>query len=247
MDIKTKINEIFNEGLDFGGSSGASFASRKGFKKNGLSLEADKQRKRRERAKQDRLKRLKKENDDRVKNGEQPAHHPREFLDNTPLKFTLLETFVNFLIEYVKEQNAKALNEAIALMEEYPKLGEYVKQTSRKCFNQNEMCVYSIKEHFFEEMEEEIERLEGHRIYHLSIPQAESRHSDRTGYMILETKISPDKILIYIPAFTKDMEKLAFSGKIEEMTVNVLRETKRQNELILLPEVNKGKVIKINN
>ena len=249
MDIKNKINEIFNEAIGFQGSSSGSPSHRKNISVGGhkLSLEADKQRKRKERAKQDRLKRMKKDNDDRIKNGEQPIHHPREFLDGSPLRFTLLETFVNFLIEYVKEQNTKHLDEAISLMEEYPKLGDYVKQTSRKCFNQNEMCVYSTKEHFFEEMEEEVEHLDGHRIYHLSIPQVESRHADRSGYMILETKISPEKILLYLPAFTKDMEKLSLSGKIEEMTVNVIREAKRQNELILVPEVNKGKVIKVTN
>ena len=244
MDIKTKLSEIFNE--DFGNARDTSIGSRKGFKSGERSKVADAQRKKQERYAEQRKKKLHKENEDSYKENGVLQHHPREFLNNSPLKLTLKESFINNLIEYVNSNNKKHLKDAIKLMEEYPNLHKFVTETSKTPFNNNVLSVYSIREHLNEEVGSVIDRAEGIKIGHLSLHEAEQKHSDREGYMILEAQISPDKILIYIPAFTKLMEELIYSGKIEEPTSNTLRAAKSHNELIMNPNVNKGVVVKIN-
>jgi hypothetical protein len=245
MDIKSKLDEIFNEA--FGSLREVSPSHGKRFAASGRTHTEDAHRKRKERELEKRKKQLKGENEKSIKETGNPIHHPRSFLNDSPLKLTLKETFVNDLIEYVHTNKKSHLKDALSLMEEYPNLYKFVTETSRKCFNEKELSVYSTREHLNEEIGQKVTRPDGLRIGHLSIPHVETRHSNRAGYMILEAKISPDKILIYIPAFTKLMEELIYSGKIEEKTTNILRETKRHNEIILLPSVNEGVIVKINN
>lgn len=245
MDIKSKLDEIFNEG--FGSLREVSPSHKKNFAASGRTKAEDANRKQIERRLEKRKKKFSGENEKSIKQTGKPIHHPRTFLDKSPLKFTLKETFINDLIEYVHTNKKSYLRDAIQLMEEYPNLYKYVTETSRKGFTEKELNVYSAREHLNEEIGQKITRPDGLKIAHLSISHIENRHSDRTGYMILEAKISPDKILIYIPAFTKSMEELIYSGKIDEKETNILRETKKHNEIILLPSVNEGVIVKINN
>lgn len=245
MDLKSKLNEIFNEARDFGSSRETSLGSRKGFNKHTESLEAGARRKRKERMLEKRKREMLKQNEKSIKETGNPIHHPREFLDEDPIKLTLLETFVHNLIKHTKDGKKEYLRDAIKLMEEYPKLYEYVTKTSRQNFK-NEMSVYSPRIYLDEEVGHVIKRPEGLRLCYLSIPDLEKQY-DEDEYMILEAKISPDKILIHIPAFTKLMEKLILSGKIEEnQDINVLRKAKYENRVICCPSVNEGVVIKIN-
>jgi hypothetical protein len=61
----------------------------------------------------------------------------------------------------------------------------------------------------------------------------------------MEAKITPDKVLIYLPAFSKDIEKLIFNGKIHEPESNVVRKAKNLNEVVLPQNIDTGLVLEI--
>lgn len=254
MDIKNTIKEIFNESI---GHKGIASGHGKGFSKNITSSNhresfkrMDAKRKVEERAKAKRIKDMMHANKTAEKSGQPPQFDARYFLDDTPFKLTLLESFVHNLIEYLNTGEKIHITEAVKLMEEYPKLKQYViKNSTEKFPSKNATSVYLLGEHLEEEVGSVVKRPEGCiRICNLSLPEAElkaetSNHYDRC--MILEAKITPDKILIYIPAFTQLMEKLIFSGKIQAPTENILRLAKQHNEVVLPPTINEGLVVKI--
>lgn len=239
MDIKNKIKEIFNESLSTGRDIGSN-------KTAGVERLNDARRKRNERKAEQRLKKLHKDDTKSIKETGQPKYHPRTFLQKSPLKFSLKESFIFNLIEYLNTGKKKYISEAVSLMEEYPNLKKYVLEQSHSKFPKNPLMVYSIREHFMENVGDIIERDdESVHIWHLSEHEALLKSDQFNNHMILQSQITPDKILIYIPAFTNLMEELIFSGKIEEPEKNIIRLAHQKNEVILPPSVNKSIVTKI--
>lgn len=188
----------------------------------------------------------KKENEKAIKATGKSIYHPRELLTKSPLRFTLKESFINELIEYLNTNNKKNIKEALNLLNEYPKLKEYVIKESQKHFTNN-VSIFKICEHFGENLND-IKNLSDNstHIWSLTDHSAELKSDNYDDYMIIEAVISPDKVIIYIPAFLKDIEELIFSGKIDEPEKNIIRLAKQQNELLVEKSVNSGKIIKIN-
>lgn len=242
MDVKNTIKNLFQE--QYKGGSNRKDLSHAENRDSDLYRSHDAERKREERAAEKRLKLMKKENDESIDLIGKPKHHPRDFLNKSPLKLTLKETFLKHIVDYIETNKKSHIKEAVQLMEEYPKLKEFVTSESRKPFS-SLFNVYHIKEHLHENEGETIELSDSLRAWHISKSDIEHRHPEFDNHMILEAKISPDKILLYLPAFSKLVEELIFSGKIEECQTNVLRKIKQHNELILHPSVNQGVITEI--
>jgi hypothetical protein len=84
------------------------------------------------------------------------------------------------------------------------------------------------------------------RIWNLTEASLENKKPNFSDSMVLECQVSPDKIVLYIPAFTKLMEELIFSGKIQEPNSNPLLKAKQSQECITESEINSGLITKIN-
>jgi len=242
MDITKKLAELFNEGLS--GKNSKSFGVTDENREL-LFKEKDAKRKREERAKAKRIEAMKKGNTNSVKNGGPIINHPRNFLVKSPLKLTLIETFIKELIEYLNTDKKRHIREAVSLMNEYPNLKKYVLEKSHNSFPKNPLHVYFITEHLDEEVDQIVEHSDCLKIGHLSEAECKLHEHKHDSHFISEVQISPDKILIYIPAFTKEMEELIYSGKIEESEINVLRKARQHNQLVLPPSINESRVIRI--
>lgn len=254
MTFKNIIKNIFNEEV----TNPASFASRKGFDHKGTgdkTSDAYKKQHRehmqevreKEREKEKLLKQMKKSDEKSQKETGNSIFHPRDYLLNSPLKYTLKETFLLHLIKYLDDNNLNEIKEAINLMSEYPTLKKFVLETSHSAFDkEKEFHVYKLEEHFFNDSNTEYELPENDfYIWTSSEQSALLKLENYDDAMLLEIKISPDKILIYIPAFTKLIEELCFSGKIEAPKNNILRLAKKYNEIILPGTINKTHINKI--
>lgn len=175
--------------------------------------------------------------------------HPRHKLSSSPLRFTLKEAFLAKLVQYLETDKSVYLNEAITLINEYPKLKEWVQQESTKHLPTNPFSVYHMAEWFNEEVGSEHERPFGknteYALWHISESSLKHKRHKFTEAMVLECRISPDKVMIYIPAFTKLMEELIFSGKIDETVGNPILKAKQTQECVTEGSVKNGLITKI--
>ena len=205
----------------------------------------DARRKRRERQGEQRVNRLKLA-DKKDANGDPiPLPHPRETLQSE-LRLTLKEAFGVYLMEYVMTGKSSYIADAVALMEEYPALKTFVRETSQKALPKQAFSVFSAREHFDEEVGSVAYRSGEHaRSWYLTPHHAKDNTKHFENHMVMEAKITPDKVLIYVPAFTNLMEKLVFDGKIEEPMENVVRKARSKNELILPPSVDSGLIVEV--
>lgn len=233
-EIKNRLLEIFNENQSIDGMTGF---KRTGEKASMLFKHNDMLRKRKERAKTKPVKKLK----------EDEIIDPKTNLNSSELRFTLKEAFANHLINYLDSNKRKHLFEACKLLKEYPKLQAWVKEESQKHLPKNSFHIYGIVEHLDEEVGSIYERIGNNpHVWSLNEMSLENRKSIFTDSIIMECKVSSDKIIMYIPAFTKIMEELIFSGKIEEPVNNVIRLSKQYNEVVTDNNINKGLITKIN-
>lgn len=245
-DISNKIKSLFsqddsvlNENQNMGGVTG--FA-RDIVDKAHAYRRKDARRKRVERQGEQRLNGTKNK-----KVQEDEEIDPRSVLTNE-MRFTLKECFLVQLVEYLETGKQSYVHEAIKLMEEYPKLKTWVMETSHKQLPGQPFSLYSLKEWFSEEVGHESERIGEHpHIWSLSERGLDHKMHGFDDAMVIECRVSPDKVLIYIPAFTQMMEELLLSGKIMETVGNPLRKAKQYNECITDNSVNKGLIVKIHN
>ena len=239
MSVRNKIQEIFNENYK---SLNGAFGEKQNKGKMYLRRE-DAKRKRIERSKN------KPKKDDKIEQDLDPSEiikQQRRQLQGG-LRLTPLETFTSKLIYYVETRKPKHILDAIELMEDYPKLGKYVKEQSKKCLPKYEFCAYAMRERLDEEIGQLGKRIDGD--YHnwtLSRANANSVFNECDSPYLMECKINPSDVIIYIPAFTKLMEKLIIEGLIEEPSLNVIRESKKREEIILPGKYNEGYIIGVN-
>lgn len=213
-----------------------------------LHKHKDARRKRRERQGEQRLKEIKKshEKTEKAKNKGEAIPDPR--LNFTgELRYTPKEAFLVHLVEYLNTGKSKHMMNALKLMEEYPVLAKYIKEKSQKELPHQPFSVYSVREHMDEEVGSPAYRSgDNPHNWYLTIPCAKDNCDHLHDHYVMEAKISPDKALIYLPAFSKDIEKLIFSGKIQEPETNVVRKAKSLHEIILPSHIDSGVVVEVN-
>jgi hypothetical protein len=236
--LEIMSEDVLTENQKFGGVTG--FGQNKTDLKSRF-LDEDAERKREERAKE---KAKSQRSKDEKK--EEIQVDPRKYLVSSPLRFTLKQAFVANLINYLDTDDKKHLKEALVLVKEYPKLKEWVKSESLKHLPKNPFSVYSLSEWINETVGSRYDRPSTpFKIWNLTEASLEHKKSNFSDSMVLECQISPDKILLYIPAFTKLMEELIFSGKINEPSCNPLLKAKQHQECITDSDVNSGLITKI--
>ncbi len=161
-------------------------------------------------------------------------------------RLSLKETFLKHIVEYLNENKTKHLNEALDLMEEYPQLKRWVQQESMSQLPIGHFPVYAIREQFDEEVGKVATRSGDYpKIWHIEKNAAKNLAESFEDHYIMETKVSPDNTLLYIPAFTKMLESFIMGGKIMEPQNNVLRRARVRQEIILPGDVNEGMVIHV--
>lgn len=241
MNLKDRLNHLFQESI--GGMTG--FDPQTETTPN-LQRHKDVHRKRVDRQGDQREANMKRDEIEKKadKKGVEPPH-PRLYLKNE-LRLSLKEAFAVHLVEYLNTHKHKYIQEALKLMEEYPQLKQFVVETSKAALPNQSFSVYSAREHLDEEVGSPGYRSGDHpRVWCLTRHQMMECSDHMTHPMILEAKISPDKALIYIPAFTKLMENLVYSGKIDEPEENVIRKAKNRNEIILPSSIDTGMIVEI--
>jgi hypothetical protein len=171
---------------------------------------------------------------------------PRMNLEG-PLRLTLGETFLYNIIEYLTTNNSKYLKESLELLEEYP--DRLKKWAMHKSWNvlPDGFTVYSIHEATTDEQIGDTQYRSGGKWYkwYRTKSLAQSKQSDYDDYYIMETPIKKQNIILYIPAFVEDIQKLILSGKIKEPVDNVVRKCRNSLEIITNNSVNSGKIIAI--
>lgn len=241
IDILSDKETVINENQNLGGLTGfgASISDQKmGYRHK------DAERKAKERAREKRIKNV--QGKKTTKKDEEVEIDPRLYMQNSELRFSLKEAFINHLIEYLESNNKKHILEAVSLLKEYPNLKEWVKQESHKSLPKNPFSLYALSEWLDEEVGAEHKRPQNKGyVWHLTESGLEYNKPNYQDAMVMECQISPDKALIYVPAFTKYMEELIFSGKIDEPVGNPLRKAKQLQEIITDDSVNSGMITKI--
>jgi hypothetical protein len=241
MSLKAKIVEVFKESI--GGLTGF---DPKTETTPALQRHKDVHRKRVDRQGEQRENKIKRAETEKkaLQKGIEPPH-PRTYLQNE-LRLSLKETFAAYLVEYLNTDKPKYMVEALNLMEEYPALKKYVQEMSHAALPQQSFSVFHAREHHDQEIGAPAYR-SGSNAHNWCLTRhqalANADHLDHP--MLMEAKVSPEKTLIYIPAFTKLMEEIIFSGKIEEPQENVIRKAKNKNEIILPPSVDTGMIVEI--
>jgi hypothetical protein len=257
MYLKGKISKILNGELDATASNEAgqlneAIGGLTGFARTddqtpGLHKNKDARRKRRERQGNQRLKDIKKarEKADKATAKGEPLPDPRLSMTGE-LRYTPKEAFLVHLAEYLNTGKSKHMMNALHLMEEYPALAKYVKESSQAALPQQAFSVYAVREHFSEEVGSPAYRSgENPHNWYLTVPCAKENCNHLDDHFIMEAKITPDKVLIYMPAFSKELEKLILSGKIQEPQNNVVRKSRSLNEIVLPQNIDSGLVIEI--
>jgi len=239
MGMRDKINKILNEAI--GGATGF---SRTGEDTPLQHKNDDARRKRKERQGKQRLNKIKSLKD-KSKAKDDDIIDPRLNMHGE-LRYTPKEAFLVHLVQYLHEGKSKHVMNALRLMEEYPNLAKYVRETSSTSLPRQAFSVYALREHFNEEVGSPAYRSgDNPHNWFLTVPCAKENCNHLDRHIIMEAKITPDKVLFYLPAFSKDIENLIFSGKIEEPEINVVRKAKNLQELILPGNIDTGMVIEI--
>lgn len=235
-NLNNRLKRLFNESMH--GISGF----QPGIKDvPGIERLRDKKRKRIERQGEQRKNRLK-EKESLAKKTDTPID-PRTYLEGS-MKYTLLEQFLAHLVEYLESGRSKPMLEVFSLMEEYPKLKEFVKNKSQEALPKNAFSVYAAREALHEDVGHPARRsgTNPHNWY-LTKQHARDAAVNVSEAIIMEAKVSPDHALLYIPAFSGLLEKFILGGKIDEPQTNVVRKAKGCQEIVLPHHINSGLVI----
>jgi hypothetical protein len=163
------------------------------------------------------------------------------------MRLNLKETFLKHLVEYVSTRKSKPMREALKLMDEYPKLKRYAMRKSHQALPTRGFAVYAVRE---STMTEEIGS-PGYRSgdnahnWCLNKQQAKRNTDVSDSYYILEAKILPKHVLLYLPAFASELEEFIYEGKIQEPEANIVRMAKQQNEAILPSNIDTGLIVEV--
>ncbi|MFW6130013.1 MAG: hypothetical protein ACOC56_02440 [Atribacterota bacterium] len=66
------------------------------------------------------------------------------------------------------------------------------------------------------------------------------------NYYIMECKVNPEDVVIYLPAFSKLLERVILEGLVDEPMCNVIRECKVRQEIVLPAEkYNEGYIVEV--
>lgn len=172
---------------------------------------------------------------------------PRANLEG-PMRLTLKEAFLSNLVEYVTTRKSRPILEAIALMEEYPKLKKFATKKSREALPNRGFSVYAVRESTMNEEVGSPAYRVGPNAHNWCLNKSQARrNSDASdSYYVMEAKILPNHVLLYLPAFASEIENFIYEGKLmEEPQANVVRLVKQQNEAILPPDIDTGLVIEV--
>lgn len=247
--MSRRIKELFIETAIQGGKASGGISGFEGgiTKQSHAFHEHDRKRKVIERQGKNRSKRIEERAKEKQKLKEkiqaQFIDHPRNALSGE-MKYTIKEAFGAYIAEYLKTGRHDKLDEAVKLMEEYPKLAKYVHETSIK-YLPEQFSVFSHRSKLEEDKIGSLRERSGDtpHLWTCSRHQA-AENANYNDNSILEAKVSRNKVLIYIQAFNPLLEQMIFKGKIEESAdINILREAKRRNEIVLLPTVNQGVIV----
>lgn len=238
MHLREKIKQILNESM--GGITGFSPTVAQTPE---LHKHKDARRKRRERQGEQRLNKIKEAKKKAEK--DEVQFDPRMNMQGE-LRFTLKEAFLVHLAEYLKTGKSRHVMNALRLMEEYPSLAKFVKETSQAALPKQAFSIYAAREHFSEEVGSLAYRSgDSAHNWYLTIPCVKDNCNHLEEHFVMEAKITPDKVLIYVPAFAKMLENLIFAGKIAEPEVNVVRKAKNLSEVVLPSNIDSGLVIEV--
>jgi len=161
------------------------------------------------------------------------------------LKLTPKQAFLSRLTAYLESGQSKHMIECFRLMEDYPKLKKHIKERSKKSLPKYTFKAYATRERLNEEIGEKGCRCDGNsHNWTLSRSMAGEIWNTDEPYL-MECSVNPDDVVIYVPAFAKDIEHVILNGLVDEPTVNVVRKAKILEEIILPEQYNEGIIIEI--
>jgi hypothetical protein len=163
------------------------------------------------------------------------------------LRLTPLETVISRLIAYLDTGKSKHMSEIFSILDDYPKLKKFVKDKSMKSLPKYEFKVFAARELLDEEIGSTGYRSEtGYHNWTLSKNMVEKLFKENNDYYIMECKVNPADVVIFIPAFTTMMEQLILEGLVDEPMHNIIRDAKITDEIVLPAEkYNCGYIIEV--
>jgi hypothetical protein len=236
--ISDRVRAILSEG--FGGTTGFNPGDKD---TPGLVRLKDAKRKQRERQGEQRIGAIQRARQGKM--DEEEIIDPKSLL-NGPMRLSLKETFLKHIIDYLEENKKSHLFEALDLMEDYPQLKTWVHSQSLNALPHNHFPIYAVREALDEEVGSIAQRSgEEPKIWFNNKNSAVAMANTYHEHYIMEAKVSPDKTLIYIPAFSKMLEQMITEGKVPPPTTNILRKARSRSEILLPGNVNEGLVIHV--
>jgi hypothetical protein len=167
-------------------------------------------------------------------------------VQKTPLTY-----FIELLVKYIDTGSSKYMIDIFDLLSTYPKLKTFVKDHSIKYLPKKEFNVYSGREWIGQSIGDMGQRIKGN--YHnwtLARPQVKKIWSNCEELYVMKTSCTPDKAILFIPAFTKYIEKSFQDGIIdlEEITSKphiIALASKTRDEIILSDDYDSGIIVEI--
>lgn len=243
MSVRDKIKEILSENYK---SFNGSFGQRQNKGKSYLRRE-DAKRKRKQRAKADSIKpKTKKEiEEEKSLSPAEKRKQQRRQLQGE-LKLSPLECVASRLAAYLETRNSKHMFEIFELMEDYPETAKVIRKKSQECLPKYPFNVYTTREWMGESIGDRGSRSEGHsHNWYLSKHKAK-KLTECDKFKLIECgQVSPEDVILYIPAFSKLLERCILEGLIDEPSTNVVREAKTCEEIVLPEKYLEGVIIEI--
>ena len=154
-------------------------------------------------------------------------------------------------MNYLDSGRSSHMLKLFEFLEQYPKTRNFIKSVSVAALPNKEFDVFSGRELTTQEVGDMGYRIKGN--YHnwtLSRPQVKKIWSDCEELYIMKCACSPDKTVLYIPAFTKYIEKYIKEGTINtESFVNephiIIMNAKQREEIILPDDYDSGIIVEI--
>jgi hypothetical protein len=162
------------------------------------------------------------------------------------LKLTPKEALASRLIAYLESSHSKHMLEVFELLEDYPGVKKWARKMSQEALPKNPFNVYAARERIDENIGDSGCRREGNpHNWTLSRHRTKEIWEGCSERYIMECKVTPTDVILYLPAFTKLMERVIFEGLVDEPKVNVLRKAKRQEEIILPERYSSGIIVEV--
>jgi hypothetical protein len=241
MSVRDKIKEILSENYK---SLNGTFGQKQNKGKSYLRRE-DAKRKKKQRAKADNKPKTKKElEEEQSLSPKEKAKLQRRQLEGE-MKLTPLECIGSRLAAYLETRNSKHMFEIFGLMEDYPELAKFVRDKSVAALPKYPFNVYSTREWLGESIGDRGHRSDGRHNWYLSKQKAK-KLTECDKFKLIECgQVSPEDVILYIPAFSKLIERCILEGLIDEPSKNVVREAKTCEEIVLPEKYVEGVIIEI--